>query len=274
MKGRTFYINSLEKAHLLKLDGYSVVYTKSKGKHHCSVSVPLRQITRVVIFGNFAIPVELFSMFSELQIPILFIGSDSEKISTSICLPFESSFLNSSLKGILANSVKKEDFIKWLKSQRKQARQSIARELSRFINRHNENIQEDNYEKILSLVIPSSSHRWENVRTLIQSLFFLYCIDVCIRFFSVNPHEGIFNSFRNFGCVRDMLYLIDPEIDYQSVLFFKECSIKYLDKRNLQEEPIDTVTILNVITRFEERLYHTSSVMRNMKEKIDKLLRA
>lgn len=269
MKGRTLYLNSLDKALTVEIDGDSLSYIEKRDGNMCAIYIPLRQISRAVIFGNMDIPTDLLAKFSEFDIPVLIITEKQNKPIISISMNYTHMHDNNKLMNIIGD--KKEALAKLFFYYRKLYQHMTLKIINKGLRLNLHEIKDKTYRELISQVTEKHQPQWETIRTLIHSLFFGYCIDVAIKYLKINPHQGIINQMKSFGFVKDMLFSLNGEIDYQSILFFSTTKISALKPD--EEKLFSTPNILKIISIFEERIFVSVNFVKELKNKIAELER-
>ncbi len=267
MKGRTLYLNSLNKALTVEIDGDSLSYIEKRDRNTCTIYIPLRQISRAVIFGNMRIQTDLLAKFSAFDIPVLIITEKQNKPIISISINYANMHNNDNLMYLIRN--KKDALAKFFFYYRKLLQHMTLKTINKGAGLNLHDIKDKTYKEIISQVTEKHQPQWEEIRTLIHSLFFGYCIDVAIKYLKVNPHQGIINQMKSFGFVKDMLFSLTGEIDYQSILFFRTTKISALKPD--EDKLFSTPNILKIISIFEERIFTSVNFVRELKNKIAEL---
>ncbi|HHW20444.1 CRISPR-associated endonuclease Cas1 [Thermodesulfovibrio thiophilus] len=257
MKRTLYLIENGKSFTTVSRDGPSVWI---KTRQDSGRRVPVRFIDKVVIIGNVRIDVYSLILFTENQIPVLFINNRSEE--KAFILPYNHR-LNNHYKSQRAmaqsmDSVKR--YKKWIKTKRMFEQLKTLRKLFKGFNFPDE-IGEGNYQFIIKK-LKTSEPRWSIVKDIVENFIRGVIMGRLIRA-GLDPHYGIIHRRVNYGLLLDLSMIFAPAIDLQSIQFFQSKENVIVQDGRLADRGIKTI-----IDRFES---NRLELVQKVEQTIDEL---
>lgn len=229
----------------LILDGPSIMVRVGQGVER---RIPIRWLERVVVVGNMELESQLLSRLAAQGIPVLLVERESLKSAVVYKVNENGVQIKKRQHMVFRKAPLSEHVSNWMRSKRREMiLKTIKKYSPRLVNLF---LQDGNIEckyqqliKILKRNIPS----WDTVIGLIRSMMFELLLTI-IKKTNFDPHCGAINRGIDFGFVLDLLWIMEPEVDYQAVRFFRIPSrrnIKLLSKGNQE--------FREIVHRFENR---------------------
>lgn len=167
---------------------------------------------------------------------------------------------------LLKDQKKVEEFFEWARAKRSFLKTAVIKRLY-----HGPRISPDNYREILSFLIPEDREKWFKVRYIVKALFWSLIIEELIAR-KLDPHCGVINRRNSFGLVMDFTYIVGPEIDFQTLQFFKSDSIdKFINSIN-NSCLLTARGIQNIVNRFENKQYIVRKIIKDIADKLYELM--
>lgn len=263
MMKRTLYLNESDRNIHISLDGPSLLIKSSPAERR----IPIRLISRVIVFGNIVIESNVLTFLAEQSIPVLFVSKWVK--SESISLPLNYGMLSRciNLELVARDPSKSEDFVNWARQMRAYLEIRVIKSL--YPNYYG--IDNSNYRKIISFYMPENKEQWSKVKILLKPLFFSYVLNKIINA-HLDPHCGIMHKRCAFGLLKDFLYILHPESDLQALQFFKSDSIGALIEDRYNSNLLTARGVHNIVHRFENRQYIVHEISTKILDKIFELM--
>jgi len=259
--GRTLYLNENKNDLWVLRDGPSV---RIKGRERATQRVPVRLLSRVVIIGNVRLDAGAITLFTENDIPVVFMNRRAEDVAVAIPYNHRLPTHYREQKIFLESEDNICRFEDWANTKRMVMQVNMLKRLHRPIaDKLTYGIGEGNYQKLLSQMKPHNEWKWMLVTGIATNLFRGLIIEYLLKA-DINPHLGVVHRRHNFGLALDICYIMGAESDMQSIQFFG-CSKKnsYMKMKGKNWVLTDT-GMRNIIQRFENR----RAAMKNMVEDI------
>ncbi len=264
--GRTLYLNEDNSGLLVQRDGPSVWI---KGRGSARQRVPVRLVSRVVIIGNIRLDASVITLFTENEIPVVFMNRNASELATAIPYNYAAYSRYKEQDLLLRNRNKALCFKRWAEDKKKAIQADVVKRLYKHGSLH---ISESDYAEIISYLKPEDENQWMVVKGFINNLFRELIIGELLRAM-LDPHLGIINNRQNFGLVRDICYIMEAESDIQCLQFFKCSRIDPFIEKQAEKYRLSSTGIKSIIHRFENRLYALSSIVKNIIDELYDLMR-
>jgi len=215
--GKTLYLNENKDVSVTR-DGPSL-WVVQKGK--AGIRVPARRVDRVVISGNVRFDSGMLTLFTERGVPITFLNPQGEPTATAMgirapdwALRERQYLLGTTPEGRLHGE-------NWLRAKKRERRLSLLRKFAPASAKKIERkgLTESEYEKALRAILPYEPKARDTLRELITGLFFETVLKI-VYDTGLDPHCGIVSRREDFGLVKDLCGVIEPEISRQVKQFF------------------------------------------------------
>jgi len=269
--GRTLYLKDGGGKGLTVLrDGPSVLIT-SRGK--ASRRVPARLMSRVVIIGNVRVDAAAITLFTENDIPVVFLNRSAEEVA--VVVPYNHRLPDhyERQKVFLESLQNAGRFRKWADTRRMLIQSNVLRRIYRSLApRLKYGIGEGNYQELLSGMKPQDEERWMAVMNVVNNLLRGLIVGHITKA-GLDPHMGVIHRRRNFGLVLDICYIMGAESDMQGLQFFR-CAKNnnYIEKKG-QRWTVTDAGMRNIIQRFENRRQSLENMTAQIIDEIFELMR-
>lgn len=248
---KTLYINESSKA-IVRCDGPSlwINYPDKSGQR-----IPVTEVAKVVIIGNVRLDAESITLFTERNIPVVFMTHNGRKYS--VALPFNHRIPKHHKEQRVFyrrfNNIYR--YYNWARTRRKVIQVYMLKRLFKKISKKPpKDIGEGNYQIIIKEFLPANAKETKTVKEVIKNLF-MTLITKCLLNVDLDPHLGVINRWHNYGLVLDICYILDAEIDMQTIQFFNskiDISL-LLGKNNYGDYFLTDDGMRDVVLRFENR---------------------
>jgi len=287
--GKTLYLNENNNDLLVKRDGPSVWIT---GKERAGQRVPARVLSRVVIIGNVRLDAGAVTLFTENNIPVLFMTRSAEEVAMAIPYNHTLPAHYEEQKVFLASKEHIERYEKWANTKRMIIQINIMKRLYRSLSKEfNRGIGEGNYRKLISNIKPVNDEKWLVVKRIVNHLLRGMVIEHLLKA-NLDLHTGIICRRHSFGLALDICYIMDAESDMQSLQFFRKSDLparclsampaaqggtqasnkSYMEIKNNRWVVTD-LGMKNIIHRFENRKNALSNMVENIIDELFELMR-
>ncbi len=266
--GRTLYLNENSNINVTR-DGPSVWIQWCSGSGQ---RVPARLISRVVIIGNVKLEAGAITLFTENDIPVVFLTKSGEEVA--VALPYNHKLPThyEEQKVFLETAENSQRFENWANTKRMVIQVSIMRRLYRKSSyKFKFGFGEGNYQKLLSPFKPRSEDKWTAVTNVINNLFRLLIIEHLIKA-GLDLHMGVIHRRHNFGLALDICYIMGGESDLQAIKFFRCAKSDHIEKISGNWTLTDK-GMRNIIQRFENRKVALHNIVSSIIDEIFELMR-
>lgn len=249
----------------IKLDGPSLLIQEA-GK--ASRWIPLRQLERVVLFGNMTLETSILCSLAEEGIPILLInGKGSKPVMVS---KIESSGVQKNTRQhfYFRRPPYTEEINNWLISKRKSVILKVFKKISSKLQKKlaKEGLSETRYMEIIEH-LKKNNPRWQILNGILRAMLLEFLLPL-IEKAKLDPHCGVKNRGVDFGFALDLCWVFEPEIHYQTMRFFKDPArrggLPWFPSGDLLKE---------IVVRFEERRKFLLSEVNVLLDELNDLLR-
>lgn len=247
---KTLYLTENRGLAVLR-DGPSI-WVKEDGK--AGRRIPARLVSRVVIIGNLKMETGAITLFTENGIPVTYMNMHGKEVAVTIPYNHNLPRHYEEQKVFLETEENIQRFKRWALAKRRQVQIDTIKRLSRsiaaaFICR---GFRERDYQEFINGYISVRQEQWKVISDIIGNLFREMIIGNLMKA-DLDPHMGVLHRRHNFGLALDICYIMGPEIDLQSIQFFrcsKECN--FMIKGN-QGWSVSKDGMKDIVHRFENR---------------------
>ncbi|MCX7857061.1 MAG: CRISPR-associated endonuclease Cas1 [Deltaproteobacteria bacterium] len=217
---RTLYLNDSGSSISVMRDGPSLWIEEKGGAGR---RIPVRFIDLVILVQNVKIDAQSLAVLSENQVPVIIMDRSGQR--KAYVLPYEEKipFRYRDQKFILRNERSEERYRKWAETKRMIIGISALKRIGKDKLTRCEEIGEGNYSIIMKELISSmgiEEEKYMIVKNTVCSLFHGIIAKKLLRA-GFDIHLGVINRRKNFGLILDVSYIMDGEIDLQTLQFFK-----------------------------------------------------
>lgn len=264
--GRTLYLSESNNNLLVLRDGPSVWI---KSRENADQRVPVRLLSRVIVIGNVRLDASVITLFTENDIPVVFMNQNANEIAAAI--PYNHAIYARYKEQdiLLRNRNKTSSFKGWAEDKKLAIQADVVKRLYKPASLH---INESDYAEIISFLKPQDENQWIVVKGFINNLFKELATAELLRA-RLDPHLGIIHNRQSFGLVHDICHIMEAESDIQCLQFFKCSRIDPFIKKQAERYRISSIGIKSIIHRFENRLYALSAIVKNIIDEIHDLMR-
>lgn len=254
---RTLYLNENKGLRVLR-DGPSL-WIKWAGRS--DQRIPLRLVSRVVIIGNVKIEAGAITLFTEHDIPVIFINHSGEE--SAVAIPYNHRLAKhyEEQKVFLETAENTERYIKWAEAKRMVIQVNVLKRIYKKIAyKIRFGLGEGNYQAMLSKLKPSEKEKWTVVTNIVNNLFRGLITEHLLKA-DIDPHLGIIHRRHNFGLSLDFCYTIEAESDLQSLQFLRCAETgNFVDKTGSTWR-VTPDSVKNIIHRFENKKDYLSNMV-------------
>jgi hypothetical protein len=247
---KTLYINEKRGLEIMR-DGPSI-WIKEDGK--AGRRIPMRLVGRVVVIGNVKMDAGSITLFTDNNIPVTFMNKRGEEVAVTLPYNHRLPSHHEEQKVILEREERTERYIRWLSSVRRRLQLRIIGKFSSDIASvfKSNGFRDMDYQDFISVYVPVESERCRAVRNTIYQLYCEAILGNIIKA-DLDPHTGAIHRRHNYSLVFDFCYAIDPDIDFQTILFFRNEGGRNLVTRYDDGWVVTDGGIRDIIHRFEKR---------------------
>lgn len=267
--GRTLYLNENKTLRVLR-DGPSIwiKWTDKAGQR-----VPVRLVSRVFIIGNVKLESGAITLFTENNVPVVFMNRKGDELGVAIPYNHKLPTHYEEQKVFLETNRNIERYTKWAETKRMVIQVNVLKRLFPGIgSKLRYGLGEGNYQELISRLKPSDQAKWKTITSIVGNIFRGLITEQVIKA-DLDPHLGVIHRRHNFGLVLDISYIMEAEIDIQSLQFLRT-SIKhqYIEKKG-GDYFVTESGMKNIIQRFENRKMDISNLICNIIDEIFELIR-
>jgi CRISPR/Cas system-associated endonuclease Cas1 len=242
------YVNTQDKTYLTA-DGPQLVIFDPQNRQ---TRVPVRDINTVQVRGRVLIDSAAIFLLADNDIPIVISKTKTGK--NAMILPYNHYLpkYHKEQRIILKSNQNIDRYMKWLETQRMYQQINVMNKISPSLQINNQ-IGEGNYQQWLKGRRPQKLSSWQAVKRSVRLLFRGVITEKLIKA-KLDLHLGGYFRRVNFGLVLDLALILDPKVDEQCLLFFRQKSWADL----LQTESDGRILLSdaghkNVVHRFENK---------------------
>lgn len=272
---RTLYINENTIYTQIIVDGPSLLI---RGKNVADRRIPLNMISSIIIFGNIVLNTDVLTTLGQNNIPVLLISKWAKNINISLPVHYTIQNININFKKIAKNPQKMDDFKNWARDKRAYLQTTIIKRVHRWHSVYFDNIWNWDYKnvskiyrEIISFLMPEDKEKWWTVKRIIKILFWNGIIEKLIDI-RLDIHCGIVYYKTAYGLIKDYLYILAPEIDYQALQFFKSESVNKLIEEEQSACLLTATGIQNIVNRFENEKFIFNKIIKDITDKLFELI--
>lgn len=235
----------------VRRDGPSL-WIREEGK--AGRRVPARLVSRVVILGNLRLDTAVLMLFAEHEVPIMFLSPSGEAKACLMPAETASESLKERQRLIAEDDLFLQRAEQWLISMRKSIRLGVLRALAPSLAREYEclGFRDGDYDMALRAFLPCDQRLVAPVSSTIAGLLHELIVRQVVDA-GLDPHCGIMHRRMNFGLCKDFLYVLDAEIDRQTVRFFQTKRCSPLNDPSKKPGNVTSWAGRAIIHRFENR---------------------
>ena len=230
--------------------------------------VPARLIGRVVIVGNIEMESGVVTLFAQQGTPVLFLDSKDSRPAITLLCDERGPQRWTRQHYLFRRPPSSERFSMWLESRRRLSIIKTVRRLSPRLGKkfQREGFREKHYQALLK-PLGRNNPRWRVLVGMLRAMTLEFVIPFLERA-KLDPHCGILHRGEDFGLALDFCWVLEPELHYQALRFFKDPSRRGgLPWRPQGDE------MREVIQRFENRKGYLSSEVQALVDEIIELMR-
>ncbi len=213
---RALYVNTQDKTYLTA-DGPQLVICDPQNRE---TKVPVRDINTVQVRGRVLIDSAAIFLLADNDIPIVISKTKTSK--NAMILPYNHYLTkyHKEQRVILKSSQNIERYMKWLETQRMYQQINVMNMISPSLQINNQ-IGEGNYQQWIKIRQPQNLSSWQAVKRSVRLLFRGVITEKLMKA-KLDLHLGGYFRRVNFGLVLDLALILDPKVDEQCLLFFKQ----------------------------------------------------
>lgn len=267
--GRTLYLTEVRGLRVLR-DGPSVWI---KWMDRSGQRVPVRLVSRVIVVGNVKMDSGAITLFTENDIPVVFMNYSGHESAVAIPYNHKLSKHYEEQKTFLETPENAERFRKWAETKRMVIETDVLRRLFRDeAYKFRYGVGEGNYQELLAGLKPSDEERWLMVTGIVNNLFRGLIVEHLLAA-DLDPHLGVIHRRHNFGLAFDICYIMGAESDVQSLQFLR-CAERgrYFDGTG-KSTAVSHAGMKNIIQRFENRRDFLANMIEIVIDELFALLR-
>jgi hypothetical protein len=266
--GKNLYLNEDGSGIVVKRDGPSVWITSrsSAGRR-----IPARLLGRVVIIGNVHLDAGAITLFTDNDVPVVFMNRSSDE--SAVAIPYNHRLAKhyEEQKVFLESPQNTSRYECWAKTKRMTIQLKVLNRLFKK-TRLNHEIGEGNYQMLLKGFKPDNEEQWTIVSDIVANLFRGLIIEHLIKA-DIDPHMGVIHRRHNLGLALDICYIMGAEGDTQSLQFFRSARNEpFIHERHGRWETTGS-GMRNIIHRFENRAEALHTMVDNIIDELFELMR-
>ena len=268
--GRTLYLNESAGDMYVKRDGPSVWIT---ARETAGRRVPARLLSRVVVMGNVKLDAGAITLFTENDIPVVFMDNSAEE--TAMAIPYNHRLPRhyEEQKVFLESEENASRYEKWAQAKRAVLQTAMLQRLDRSLSGQlTFGIGEGNYQQVLAGLKPKSKDKWSVITGIINSLFRGLIMEHVLKA-DLDPHTGVIHRRHNFGFVLDICHIVGAESDMHAVQFFRADRQAFLMEKRGNGWRATEPGMRNIIHRFENRRVPLSNLIGTVMDEAFELMR-
>lgn len=247
--GRTLYLSESKGVRVIR-DGPSVWV---KWMDRSGQRIPVRLVSRVVIIGNVRLDSGSITLFTENDVPIVFMNYSGDEVAVAIPYNHRLAKHYEGQKVFLETPKNVERFRKWAETKRMVIQVDILKRLFRKMDYEIRfGVGEGNYRELLLKLRPADEEKWLTVTGVVNNLLRGMIIERLIKA-DLDPHVGILHRRHNFGLALDACYVMGGESDFQSLQFFRSPFVDLYIEKKAGRWLLTETGMKNIIQRFENR---------------------
>lgn len=267
--GRTLYLSENKGVRVMQ-DGPSVWV---KWMDNSGQRIPVRLVSRVVIIGNVKIDSGAITLFTENDVPVVFMNHSGGEVAVAIPYNHRLAKHYEEQKVFLETPENSGRYRKWAETKRMVIQVDVLKRLFRKIDYEIRfGVGEGNYQELLASLKPSDEDRWLTVSGVIANLFRGIIIECLIKA-DLDPHIGVLHRRHTFGLALDLCYVMGGESDLQGLQFFRSPFVELYMKRRDGQWRLTETGMKNIIQRFENRRAALTNMVEMVIDELFELMR-
>lgn len=253
---KNLYINTHNKT-ILTSDGPQLVVISPDNQIR---KMPVSELNSLLVRGRVLIDSQAIFLLSKNNISVVIAEENGQK--DALFLPYNH-FLPDHYRTqrvILKSYHNIQRYIRWINTQRMLQQIAIIKRFSPELRIKNE-LGEGNYQLWIKEKRPNNINLWKLIKNSIISLFKSLISGKLIEA-RLDIHLGGYYRRADFGLLLDMLYILEPRIDEQCLMFFRQKEWQAF----IKQEKIDYFILLdegfhNIVHRFENKKSRLSEII-------------
>ena len=267
---RTLYLNE-NRGLMVFRDGPSI-WIREEGK--AGKRIPARLVGRVVIIGNPRLETGVITLFTDRDIPVTFINNRGDAVAVAVPYNHQLPRHYEEQKVFFETDENINRFKSWVHAKRKQIQISVMNRISKriaglFIAK---GFREKDYREVIEEYQPFSDEQWKVVSALVGNLFREMTIGCTVKA-DLDPHLGVLHRRHNFGLALDICFVLEAEIDLQSIQFLKGAKGKGYMVKEQMGWTVSKEGMKDIIHRFENRRKQLHETIEKLVDDVFELMR-
>lgn len=213
---KALYVNTRDKTYLTA-DGPQLVIFDPENRE---TRVPVRNINTVQVRGRVLIDSAAIFLLADNDIPIVIAETQARK--HAMILPYNHYLpkYHREQRVIFKSNGNIEKYRKWLETQRMYQQIEVMNSISPSPH-IKEQLGEGNYQQWIKIRQPQNLSSWRTVKSSVRLLFRGIITEKLMKA-KLDLHLGGYYRRVNLGLVLDLAFVLDPRVDEQCLLFFKQ----------------------------------------------------
>jgi len=250
---KALYIHEARGLVVLR-DGPSIVIREPEKADR---RIPGRIISNVVVIGNVRLDAGMIALFAEQGVPITFICTRGKAIA--VALPYEYRLPRHHPKQriFVEAECNRRKFARWLKTNIARLKMVSLQNLvgAQLESRGGRSANRpgiSDYDYLIRQIERIYAAQSRLVREVIEQLFRETIMSV-LMVNGLDPHVGVLHRNRNYGLLEDIRDFFLPEVEYQSICFFRD--LEGHDWFELDDDGYHLTRngLYEIVQRYEER---------------------
>lgn len=213
--------------------------------------IPFNLISRVYLIGNITLNSRLIIALAENNITLIATKLNGEK--RAMVMPFNDRLpkFHKLQRMILEDNDRLSKYINWVETYRHYFQLMILRKYYGYLSRVN-SIGEGDYKHYIMRLMPEDKNILQIVNQPIGSLLTGLINERLVKA-KLDVHIGGYFRRVNFGCLLDLLYILEAFLDEQTIMFFRQRDHSKYFKTDNGGITINEQGYLNIVNRFENK---------------------
>lgn len=259
--GKTLYLNENQGLRVMR-DGQSLLVQRPG---RANQRVPARLISRMVVIGNVQLDAGTITLFTENDLPVVFVSRNAEKIAVTLPYVLSRPLYCEDQMVFLEDDDYRREFKIWAGMWRMEIQLDLVRHFYRRYIRHEITsvMDESEYQEVVAYLKPADNEKWEVVSGLVRTLFLSLIIEHLLRA-GLNPHIGIIHEMYHLGLAHDLCYVMGAKIDLQCLRFFRSTIYNPPKDVTYKRHLLTEQCIRSIVHRFENNRQDLDTVTGNI----------
>ncbi len=247
---RTLYLSESGSDVRVRRDGPSVWVTR---QNSAGQRIPARLVSRVVIIGNVMLDAGSITLFSENDIPVVFMARNAEEVAVAMPYSHRLPLYYRAQKGFLSSNADVQAYRVWAETWHRAVQSSVLKRLYPQLGHTLPfRIGEKDYQDVIAYLKPHDEAKWDVVRGFVNNLFRTVIVEQLIRR-ELDPNLGVIHREYALGLVLDICHMVEAERDLQCLQFFRTSVDKPAAERSYRVCNVTDSVVRNLMHRFENR---------------------